>query len=434
MDLVERKRWNVVAAYYFFLYERICDRVDDVIKLLVSKFAISKTQIYEYLKKFSNISNDDISLISLQDNRSGHSGGGNRLTDQEKNKLKAAVRDREGRHTIREIGEISSIPKSTVQDNLQAMGVIRYITWVKPALSEHHLIQRIEFILSRIDLHTNLFCDMYHVIHVDECWFYLRQNKEWVRLLPGEEPYDPMTVHHKGHIPKIMFLIAITRPRYEYNFNGAIGLWRICNEKVALRKTSTHKRGEVYLEDCNVNAAFYRQLIVGKGGVMETIRAKMPWMRDETLYIQHDGASAHNKKGNKQYFASPEVVNQFNIHIITQPPQSPDLNANDLGFIRSLKKHVDHSKALHGNLQNMIETVEDCFDCYDSDTMERIFAHLVENYRTILKIQGGNNYSNPHSNVRKRQLDNAIVVDLHYDVDDCALAQTVLNNFFSNKT
>jgi hypothetical protein len=283
--------------------------------------------------------------------------------------------------------------------------------------------------LNKIYVNTGLFEDMYNMIHVDESWFYLRQNKEWVRQWPGDEPYEPLTVHHTSHIPKVMFLTAVARPVKAHNFNGMIGLWRICNYQIATKKSKFHNRGDVYVADCNVTAQYYRNLLVGDHGVMQSIREKMPWMEGERLFIQHDGASAHDKGGNKEFFETDEHTQLFNIGIIKQPAQSPDLNVNDLGFFRSLKCQVDSAKDVRGNLIDMIALIEKTFDEYDADTVERIFAHLVEVYRSILHCEGNNNYANPHADVRKRQLRNDAVIDLSSNPEDCEHVKHILEDY-----
>ena len=67
-------------------------------------------------------------------------------------------------------------------------------------------------------------------------------------------------------------------------------------------------------------------------------------MKGRTIWIQQDGAKPHTKKGtvrdSEKAGSSPTSVqaeNRWIVRICTQPPSSPYLNVNDLGFFASLK-------------------------------------------------------------------------------------------------
>jgi hypothetical protein len=62
------------------------------------------------------------------------------------------------------------------------------------------------------------------------------------------------------------------------------------------------------------------------GGVIQTIKAKCPWLRVERSYNQQDGASPHTG-GNRTEVLNGVLRNSgLNMKMITQPAQSPDLN------------------------------------------------------------------------------------------------------------
>ena len=63
---------------------------------------------------------------------------------------------------------------------------------------------------------------------------------------------DPLSVWHKSHIPKIMFLTALARPHLDRNFDGRVGIWRICEEKLC-DCYSLSPRGEFYIRDCTLD-------------------------------------------------------------------------------------------------------------------------------------------------------------------------------------
>lgn len=70
----------------------------------------------------------------------------------------------------------------------------------------------------------------------------------------------------------------------------------------------------------------------------QAVRRKMPWLRGEPVVIQCDGASPHTGKDNINQLNREGQKKGWDIRFVQQRAQSPDLNVNDLGFFRSLKK------------------------------------------------------------------------------------------------
>ena len=68
----------------------------------------------------------------------------------------------------------------------------------------------------------------FNVVHTDEKWFYRTMKTQNVYLDNIEEP-PKREVKNKGHIQKIMFILAMARPRYDRDgnctFDGKIGVW-----------------------------------------------------------------------------------------------------------------------------------------------------------------------------------------------------------------
>ena len=55
---------------------------------------------------------------------------------------------------------------------------------------------------------------MQNIVHIDEKWFYMSKKKETYYLHPWEE--EPLrTCQNKNFIEKVMFLAAMTRPRFD---------------------------------------------------------------------------------------------------------------------------------------------------------------------------------------------------------------------------
>ncbi len=86
-----------------------------------------------------------------------------------------------------------------------------------------------------------------------------------------------------------------------------------------------------------------------------------------------------------------------------------------VGFFASLKASVDDLKHGCQNVEDMIEHINQAWEDYDSETIDRIWGHQLACYREIMKCRGDNVYKAPHSGVRKRQNEGADACA--YDVD-----------------
>ena len=114
----------------------------------------------------------------------------------------------------------------------------------------------------------------------------------------------------------------------------------------------------------------------------------------------------------------------WQIIVDTQPAQSPDLNILDLGFFHSLKVNVGHLKHRARNIAN----VQQAYEEYDYDTLNRVWAHLFACYNCILAVDGCNQYTAPHSGVRTRYLRGLEGVDLTIDVENYNRVCRMLND------
>lgn len=155
--------------------------------------------------------------------------------------------------------------------------------------------------------------------------------------------------------------------------------------------------------------------LCGPDGIMDAMKAKMPWMHGKPLFIQHDGAKPHNGRGNLLYIEQQGQLDGWNIQIITQPAQSPDLNILDLGFFNSLKSRVAKLKVNASSLDDLMSRVYKAFEEYDSETLDSIWSQLFTNYNIISQEMGGNNSKVYHAGNRRKQRDKDSKCDLSID-------------------
>ena len=108
------------------------------------------------------------------------------------------------------------------------------------------------------------------------------------------------------------------------------------------------------------------------------------------LHYQHDGARPHTERVNTQLFRSHGAMKGFNIQVIVQPAQSPDLNVDDLAFFRSLQSDV--SLVAKGSRRDLLAAVVQCWNEYPAEKMEAVWLCLYTSYRGVLESAGGNEY------------------------------------------
>jgi prepilin-type processing-associated H-X9-DG protein len=125
------------------------------------------------------------------------------------------------------------------------------------------------------------------------------------------------------------------------------------------------------------------------------------------IIFQHDGAPAHNGRGNAAFW--DELEDDFIVE--TQPPQSPDLNKNDLCVFASLQARADILKGAHQSKDALMDAVMTAYNEYDMDCLERVDALLFTIYRLVLDNGGSNQFEIPHTGIRNRQKNGENVTD-----------------------
>ncbi|XP_057251783.1 uncharacterized protein LOC125498548 [Beta vulgaris subsp. vulgaris] len=129
-------------------------------------------------------------------------------------------------------------------------------------------------------------------------------------------------------------------------------------------------------------------------------------------------------------FIAAATQNGFNIQLINQPAQSPDLNVLDLGFFRAIQ--ALQYQSFPKNLDELILRVQDCYDFFDPEVLKYTWLQLQYVMVEILKCKGGNNFKNPHH--AKRKLERLGLLPENVTVDQAVIdeAVTYLNERFVN--
>ena len=135
-----------------------------------------------------------------------------------------------------------------------------------------------------------------------------------------------------------------------------------------------------------------RSYLIGK--VLDAIVRR--WPREyagKTIYIQQDNAPSHVPVNDEEFAAAVRQTG-LDIRLINQPANSPDLNVLDLGFFNSLQS-LTYDR-ISRNLDDLIANVQNEFENYDPNTLNRVFLTLQGCLIEVMKDGGGNKYKIPH--------------------------------------
>jgi hypothetical protein len=280
--------------------------------------------------------------------------------------------------------------------------VIRRVNTLKPVLTPPNKLKRLEYVLNHTKSVAGNNSKLYHhyndTVFVDEKWFYCSRSKERYLLAPGEKEPARSAVSRRN-IQKVMFLCAVTRPRYDAHrkvtFDGKIGIWPIVAMVPAKRDSKNRKKGTLEAKHVNVDSEVYEEFLFDK--LLPAIASKCPAsMLSRKIYLQQDNAPAHKAiKPEHWEFELPCAELGIHVEPVFQPPNSPDLNILDLCFFNSLQSYNFHEE-LCNSKADLVKAVNNSFSTYCPDTLNRSFLTLQAVMNEILKVDGGNNFKLPH--------------------------------------
>ncbi|KAK9665958.1 hypothetical protein RND81_14G149200 [Saponaria officinalis] len=276
---------------------------------------------------------------------------------------------------------------------------------MKPQLTEGNKIARVQWVLDRIrnlSSGQNLeFEENYNVVHIDEKWFYVSRVSQKFYLLPNEkEPHRSCT--SKTHMTKIMFMGASARPRISngvVNFDGKIGIFPFSCIVPAKKTSKNRRKGTLETRPiARITKAVIKTCLIEK--ILPAIKDKWPDGRGQTIYIQQDNARPHISP-NDPDFIRAATADGWDIQLIFQPPNSPDLNILDLGHFRSIQT-IQHEKEPRSVVQ-LVDAVLRSYEEINPISLNYTWLTLLSCMNEILKVKGSNRYKIPH--IGKKRLD-----------------------------
>jgi hypothetical protein len=351
--------------------------------------------------------------------------------------LKEAVRNLRltERQNFRMLARNVAVPLPTVH-RLFKKGVFRrHTSALKPFLTEENKVARVAYALEEVDGATVggdggdvTFKDMFDRVDIDEKWFYQTTDGKNYILTAAEFEADDAnedeeeaaphrTTRHKCHIPKVMFLCAQARPRYDAHRNsmwdGKIGIWPIGHWAPAQRTSIHRPAGTMVWHDETITKESYRQLLLEK--VFPAIKEKWPrgdWQRPNIIIrVQQDGAKTHLEPDDDLLEQGLRELNIENkVLLYTQPANSPDVNINDLGFFRALQSLYQRSTP--SNVGEIITAVLQAYQDYDLVKINRIWLTLQCCLNEILIHHGNNDYKIPHMHKQRLEREGQLPVTI----------------------
>lgn len=313
----------------------------------------------------------------------------------------------EQRKTIRTTAAALGVGASTIYRKIQSGDVKKLNSPLKPILSEPAKYRRLLYAASRIEkapdgTFDDLFKASYNDIHIDEKWFDITEKVSRYYVATGEV-VPTRRVQNKGHIIKVMFLVAVTRPRYDDNnniiFDGKIGCWPFTDQVAAVRRSHNRPAGTIITRNTQVNARVYKEYILEK--LLPAIREKWPRgnvQEMKKINIQHDNAPVHFNKNDAVWINSTQQFRErhrIELTLQDQPAQSPDCNVLDLGFFASLQAY-HHKRPPANNIDGLVDNVMACWEQYDPMLLNRTFITHQAVCNLILEHGGDNDYKLPH--------------------------------------
>jgi len=293
---------------------------------------------------------------------------GKHKCDRTELQAKAAATPFSKRRRTRMLAAQLEMSQSSLMHILKEKGSVfrRHSNSLKPKLTEGNQQARLQRALSKIDFSsttttstrsanpTPKFLPLFDEVHVDEKWFCLCRDGENHIIICGEEP-PKRHVSHKGHITKVMFWCAQARPRRLSSngtwWDGKIGIWQIGERTVAQRTSVNRAAGADEFTKQSTDRDKHREMMIND--VVPATQARFPTCeqtRCSTTCVQQDGAPSHiptKHEGDPWFEEMEELGLSERIKLVTQPPNSPDVNINNLGFFNALQAmHHSHCNEL----------------------------------------------------------------------------------------
>ncbi|XP_021748422.1 uncharacterized protein LOC110714231 [Chenopodium quinoa] len=193
-----------------------------------------------------------------------------------------------------------------------------------------------------------------------------------------------------------MFEVALSRavhgPNGECLFDGKLGCFPL-TEVILAKRSSIHRVvGTLETKPVkNITQSVIRKLFIEQ--LLPSIKENWPIDACGTIWVQQDNATPHLQLHDIE-FRNATNTDGFNIHLIAQPPNCPDLNVLDLGFFNAIQA-IQHQQAPR-NVDELVGAVKYAYEIVEPRKVNHVFLSLQYCMLEIMIVHGSNNYIQPH--------------------------------------
>ncbi|KAG4043847.1 hypothetical protein PC123_g20691 [Phytophthora cactorum] len=231
---------------------------------------------------------------------------------------------------------------------------------------------------------------MYDTVHVDEKLFYMTQVRRSFYLLPGE-PESERSVRSKRYITKVMMLAAVARPRW-VPFDGKLGIWAFVVREPALRSSYRRPTGTMEIKEGRVNKETYRVMLIERQ--LPALREQMPHAAEgKRITVQQNNASPHISPQDPAFCEATSRM-RLSVELQFQPPNSPALNALDLGIFTTIQ--LRQMLRSPRSIDELVDSVSEAYWELPHSTLNAAFLSLQCSIDSCIKDKGSNNFKPRH--------------------------------------
>ncbi|KAF0687215.1 Aste57867_21011 [Aphanomyces stellatus] len=276
-------------------------------------------------------------------------------------KVESKMRTQSRRYCFQSLAGAMGIPKSTLHSYFKRGVITKYTSVMKPALTEANKLCRLNWAIQHVhDYDGAKFIDpMYDIVHIDEKWLFMARIKKKVYGAPWEN-VKQRSNKSKRHLLKVMFLSAV---------HGRVGTSPGKHGSMARSGRGTSRKSSWPNAAADADMLEHRHVI-------PAIRSKWPKEDTRKVKIQQDNARPH--------------AGGWDMEVVFQPPNSPDMYVLDLGFFRAIQ--TLQSEKSSRSLEENVSTTESAWLEVSMNTLNKNFVTLQSCLKEVILAQGGNDY------------------------------------------
>ncbi|KAF0766305.1 hypothetical protein AaE_002930 [Aphanomyces astaci] len=347
---------------------------DDIGKL----FGCTPTTVRRIWRRAAaDLSGNKTICATVQQRKKGQSGRKRMYTDIPE-RIQAIPQSR--RYCFRSNLDALNIPKSTLHVYFKRGVIAKYSSVLKPALTESNKVCRLNWAIKHVtDIDgAKHFDPMNDTVHVDEKWFFMTRLQKKVYGAPGEK-IKQRSCKSKRHLLKGNGSTARSAPGTSP---------RSCRRNGARPFSYA---GTPVMKTVNVTRDTYKAMIIDN--VIPAIRSKWPSGETKRVKIQQDNARPHVPPSDTAIVAACKAMG-WDMEVVFQPPNSPDLNVLDLGFFRAIQTlQVEKNSS---SLEEIVAATDAAWAAVSTTTLTKNFLTLQRCLQEVILDTGGNDYKIPH--------------------------------------